>query len=740
MRPESLVQLIGSGNTATVEAEWMGLLESLEASPSTLRDYQPVLAELCRVGKASLAEEWAWTAIEAMSTRLSPIETLGLASSFLLAVGDSQELRSQVAELYRAAYAGQEGIDALLTEAGLAGGRPVRRALRTLDVCLPLKVGDYLAARDHDTVARVESIDRREWQFTFSSGQSSETLGAVELADRFRPAAATEFRVLRQYAPGRLAQRLDQEPAEVVIELCRQHDDSIDSETVERLLVPAPFSEDEFKKWWTRARTALKRCHNVKVEGRSPYVITYHDVPVAHDDALFVEVSKHRDPIAQLDAVEKYVRGCKDRGQTPSTATLRQCHELAATHARQLTEHHSLRAGLAWTVAWRMGELAGVDDASLGTVELFRKATDVHAVLRHIEREAMFDLACRALIEARPDQWRDQLVAMLPTLPMALCDRAASRLVEHGWTAAEFEPVVQRILASPTAYFEALLWLWDGPSSDELSGKLNPLTVLVRVLRSLDECRRSDTIPKEQAKTISARARTVLSARRYERFLRCLQGIDPGMAATLRTQIAQLDNLGRAVHEDLLTHLRERFPSRETAVTLEPWAREDVLYVTQAGLTKRRKEIEQHVNVKMRDNAKAIGAAGERGDLSENSEYKCALEERDLLRARLAQMNAELAMARVMTTGDVPTDYVGVGTRVVFEPTGGGERYETSFVSPWDADHAKGWFNYKAPLAQGIMGKRIGDVVRFEHAGATGEYRIVELHNALQSAVQTAPA
>jgi len=88
----------------------------------------------------------------------------------------------------------------------------------------------------------------------------------------------------------------------------------------------------------------------------------------------------------------------------------------------------------------------------------------------------------------------------------------------------------------------------------------------------------------------------------------------------------------------------------------------------------------------------------------------------------------------------VPTDYVGVGTRVVFEPTGGGDRYETSFVSPWDADHAKGWFNYKAPLAQGIMGKRIGDVVRFEHAGATGEYRIVELHNALQSAVQTSPA
>ena len=709
----------------------MRLLESVELSAATLSDYQPVLAELCRLGKTSLAEEWAWTAIETMSTRLPPMETLALGSAFLLAVGDSQDLRAQVAELYRAAYAGHERLDELVTEAGLTGGRPVRRALRTLDVCLPLKVGDYLAARDHNGVARVEAIDRAKWRCKISTGDDTQTLGAVELADHFRPAAATEFRVLRHYAPDQLAQRLDNEPAEVVIELCRQHDDSIDSEMIEALLVPDPFSEEEFKKWWTRARTALKRCPNVKVEGRTPYSITYHDVPVAHDDALFTEVSKLRDPLAQLEAIEKYVRDCKARGQAPSTATLRQCHEVAVAHARELTKHHSMRAGLGWTVAWRLGELGGVEQASAGTVELFRKATDVHAVLRHIEHEAMFDLACRALIEARPDQWREKLVAMLPTLAMALCDRAASRLVENGWTAAEFEPVLQKILGSPTTHFEAVLWLWDGPSKEELAAKVNPLTVLIRILRSLDECRRSDTMPKEQAKTIGARARTVLSARRYERFLRCLKSIEPGMAAALRTQIVPLDNLGRAVYEDLLQHLRDRFPSREAAPTVESWAREDVLYTTQAGLTKKRKEIDQHVNVKMRDNAKAIGAAAERGDLSENSEYKFALEERDLLRARLAQMNAELTMARVMTPADVPTDHVGVGTRVVFERTSDGERYEMSFVGLWEADHAKSWFNYKAPLSQEIMGKKVGDLVHFDHTGASGEYRIIELHNAL---------
>ena len=48
----------------------------------------------------------------------------------------------------------------------------------------------------------------------------------------------------------------------------------------------------------------------------------------------------------------------------------------------------------------------------------------------------------------------------------------------------------------------------------------------------------------------------------------------------------------------------------------------------------------------MRANAKAIGEAAAHGDLSENSEYRFALEERDLLRARLAQLQGQSAVGQ----------------------------------------------------------------------------------------------
>ncbi|GAG20270.1 unnamed protein product, partial [marine sediment metagenome] len=59
MKPESLIQLIGSGNTTTVDEEWMRMLEVPDLPSARMVAYRDVLAELCRVGKASQAEELA---------------------------------------------------------------------------------------------------------------------------------------------------------------------------------------------------------------------------------------------------------------------------------------------------------------------------------------------------------------------------------------------------------------------------------------------------------------------------------------------------------------------------------------------------------------------------------------------------------------------------------------------------------------------------------------------------------
>ncbi len=159
MQPEALVKLAKS-NANEFEAAWMKLVESSELSPQQWASYEGALRILAKQDKGKQAETLAWAAVEAVCGTHEPVEALTMAGPVLRAVGDCQELRTQVVELYKSAYEGCDGLDALLDESGLAGGRPVRRALRTLDVCLSLNEGDYLCERDEDGAAQVKSIDK----------------------------------------------------------------------------------------------------------------------------------------------------------------------------------------------------------------------------------------------------------------------------------------------------------------------------------------------------------------------------------------------------------------------------------------------------------------------------------------------------------------------------------------------------------------------------------------------------
>lgn len=731
MQPDSLVKLAASGNATTVEEEWMRLVESPMASSTALADYGAVLGELAKGGRVQLAEVLAWTAVESVSKRDSQHEVLRLAGGFLQAIGKSDELRSQVAGLYRQIYGDRNGFDELLAESGLAGGRPVRRAIRTLDVCLALKEGDYLVERDQDGAARVDVIEIPSWEFTITTPDGGDTLGAVLLADRFAPAAADDFRVQRHFAPDALMERLRSDPESIIIELCLLNDDVITSDKLEAALVPSVMTDGEWKKFWTAARAAIKKSPNLRIEGRAPQTIRYEHAPASLDSGMVEAFEKAFDPVEKLTIVQQYMTDSKLYGSEPSKDALSECYQQLCHQAEKHEHKRYPDALLFWLTARKVGELAGVADAGAGAARMLRESADLPALVSAVRDDSLVVLACTAVTEARPADAMPRLAELLPTLPMSACDRAAELLLSGGYGRKEFEPIIDSILAEPVRHFEALIWLWDGPKREKDIGQVPLLTLMKSVLAALSEARLSDRLPKEVVKHVGQRARQVLSARRYERFNELLNSIEKGLASTLHTQLSRLDNLGRTVHDDLLRLLRAKFPVPREVVKLEPWEQNDVLWVTSAGMVRRQEEIDHHVNVKMAENARAIGAAAQLGDLSENSEYKFALEERDLLRARLAQMNAEMAMAQVLQPESVVTDHVSIGTLVEFERVTDGEKYEMTILGPWEAAMSASVFNYKAPLMQKILGLRVGDTVDFEHKGASGTYKVARITNSL---------
>lgn len=737
MNPDSMIKLIGSGTTRGVEDQWMTLVEGEDAGIERLRDYAPVLSELKRGGHQEQAAALAWTAIESCLVKFSPEETLTLAGPFLLAVGNGQELRGQVTELYRSVYSDLEGLEGLLTEAGLPAGRPVRRALRTLDVCVSIKTGDYLLAREGSQAARVDGVDRDNWQITITSQGGQETRGPVELADEYRPVDSDSFFVLKQFHRDDLKEQLEKDPATLIVSLCESRGGSMDRDTLQRLLVPDCMDAGEWKRWWTKARTAMKKVRGLQADRRAPYAISYDSSDLSLEELHLSELGKIRDPFHRLAAIETYSKECTAQGAAPDADALRRCAEYLAEEADAEQQRGGKRAPLCWVIVRRVGQLAQDDAFVSQAVTCFEVAPDLESTFAALyDHEDLHEIACELLRAARPDTWKQDMLSLLPGFSVSACDREAGILLDSGCDASDLDAVIEKALGAPLDCFHVLAWRWNGPSHQALPDR--PLvTLLSRILRAMHEVRRADHLSKEAVKRVVQRARQVLASRKHERYRQCLETIDAPMANALRTQLLRLDNLGRAVRDEMLRLLNEKFPPPDNKPKLAPWQLEDTLFVTRAGFLRKQNDIDHHVNVTMRENAIAIGAAAERGDLSENSEYKFALEERDLLRARLAQMNSEMAMAKIIDEDSIPVDHVGIGTSVSLKKEDSEEILCLTFIGPWDTDPDAGRYNYQAPMAQKVLGAHIGDEIELELGGQRTKYEVVQLANGLAEPQET---
>ncbi|MGB0715136.1 MAG: GreA/GreB family elongation factor [Phycisphaerae bacterium] len=733
VKPKELAKLARDGNVKTVEEEWLKIVEAGEAETKRLADYAPVLQTLKKGEQAELAGTLAWAAFESVSTAFEAKQAIAILGPLVQALGNHKELREEITKLYQSAYEGAEGLEALLAEAGLPEGRPVRRALRTVTTCIELQPGDYLVSRDaeEDEAAKIVSVDRSSWEFEIETPDGTEDAPAVELADRFVLTGADDFRIRRKFFREELMKQFDTEPAEIVIALAKLHGGQITRDELEWELVPKYFTAAQWKKWWTKARTALKKFANVTIDRKSPYNITFLDKDVTAADLHMADLSKVFDPIKKYEKIETYLKECKALGEDVELKEIATCHGTLVEQAKRLIKSGSLDAGLVSIIARRVGEVAGVENANEPALELFKTTDKLRQFFLRIDADELHELACETLIEARPDAWTSEMLSLLPFFPLSACERESKRLLEAGHSKEEFLPVLEQAFADPVPSFEALLWLWNGPEQAEKLPSKPAVAVLTRLLRAMDEVRRSDSIDRELAKRIGTRARAVLAARKYERFKALLDDTEISMASALKTQITRLDNLGRAVREDLLKLIKAGFPGLSVKPEAPAWEREDLLLVTRDGYSRKQDEIDHHVNVKMKDNARAIGEAAEHGDLSENSEYKFALEERDLLRARLAQMNAEMAIAKIIDPDEVPTDHIGVGTRAVFRRIDDEDVFEMIMVGPWESDPDQSKYNYRAPLCQKILGAKRGEVIEFDFKRATGQYELVELTNGL---------
>ena len=122
-----------------------------------------------------------------------------------------------------------------------------------------------------------------------------------------------------------------------------------------------------------------------------------------------------------------------------------------------------------------------------------------------------------------------------------------------------------------------------------------------------------------------------------------------------------------------------------------------------------------------------IRKAVELGDLRENSEYKAALERQQFVQARLGQLRQRLSKLSQIDLTQIPTDRVGLGSRVVVKDvkTGTSEEYHLVFGDASEFD--EGHVSMASPIGKALVGKGVGDVTMLRLPSVTRQLEIVEL-------------
>ena len=115
------------------------------------------------------------------------------------------------------------------------------------------------------------------------------------------------------------------------------------------------------------------------------------------------------------------------------------------------------------------------------------------------------------------------------------------------------------------------------------------------------------------------------------------------------------------------------------------------------------------------------------GDLRENGDYHAALERQQFIHARLSHLRSRLSKLSQIDLTKIPTDRVGLGSRVVVEVAGTKERETYELVIPDAMDFDGNQISVASPLGRGLLHKKVGETAVVMLPAGARKLKVVEL-------------
>ncbi len=701
-----LVQFARSLQLDSLESAWDIAVSTPDAGETNR--YATVIDLLCEKDMASRALGMATAMIEALAGRSETHAALELGFRVMRRSAHNDALAKTVVTLIDKRYADEEWLPVLKTRAGLTTAATVNSILE-FDRLRRFTKGHVVYHAAGWNEGSIEGFDAATQEVTvqFASGRR-EAFPLDTLLTRFKPLDAQDLRAMKMQRMPELRTEAEKNPSGLIRRTAALYRGSITSQQLKSELAPAVISEKDWANFWKRAKAAAAKDPWLKVEGsasRPTFIV--RDRPVGLVDEATLSLTHQNDLGQRIGVLRDYLARGEDEEMRTQVMGLaakvveQAIEEKKATHAHILDgilflEEHGLRASV--PAAKELRALLVKEDGSLRPAAIDRLAT-----------QASREHAVKLLPQALGENWADQCAAILSEWPDSVLENIVDKLTSQGHGAMCLG-LYDKVAPYPKRYplMTYLLGkLYGDGVFDSLEQRPSPMAigrVLLHLARILNEDRKKNLMHSR----LLGRLTSLLSGKRGL-LSRSLDGIS-------RDDLAQYLGIAKRSGDDFPSEIvatldravADHYPDLHAKPELPFWEKDQV-YTTRVGLRRIKEEYRVLVEEKIPANSKSIGAAAALGDLSENSEWDAAMEEQRNLTGRAQDMDVQLRSVKLIEEQDVPSDRVAPGTKITFVELISGTKHVFRVLGPWDVtdDHT---LNYLAPLAQGLLGKTVGEL------------------------------
>ncbi len=150
-------------------------------------------------------------------------------------------------------------------------------------------------------------------------------------------------------------------------------------------------------------------------------------------------------------------------------------------------------------------------------------------------------------------------------------------------------------------------------------------------------------------------------------------------------------------------------------------------YLTEEGYRKLKEELDQLKTVERPAISNMIAEARDKGDLSENAEYDAAKEAQGMLELKIQKLEEILSNSRILDESKIDKSKVQILSKVKIKNVANKAIQVYTLVAETEANLKEGKISINTPIAKGLLGKKVGEIVEIHVPNGKMSFEIVEI-------------